>query len=98
MEAKPVLFEADVFVFQDRLDSLRSLEQRLKSENELMVRVVNMPPSEVWSLRVSAEKPLDRATLFGLARALGFADDEWKFGNEENQTLRCCRFDGQPDI
>lgn len=79
MGLKPVSFDANIVTLPDRLKSLRSLEAKLKSETNLEVYVNRVQPSEVWQLRVSATKPIDRAMLFGLSRALGFGDADWQF-------------------
>ena len=76
-----ICYEADLVLEDDRVGSLRELQQSLKRDTPYTVRLVEMEGG-IFCLNVSSESELDHDALVEAGAAFEIARECWKFTND----------------
>ena len=76
-----ICYEADLVLEEDRVASLRELQQRLKRDTPYTVKLVEMEGG-IFCLNVSSESEIDHDALIEAGAACKIARECWKFTND----------------
>ena len=76
-----ICYEADLVLEEDRVASLRELQQSLKRDTPYTVKLVEMEGG-IFCLNVSSESEIDHDALIEASAAFKIATECWTFTND----------------
>ena len=76
-----ICYEADLVLEEDRVASLRELQQSLKRDTPYTVKLVEMEGG-IFCLNVSSESEIDHDALIEASAAFKIARECWTFTND----------------
>ena len=76
-----ICYEADLVLEENRVASLRELQQSLKRDTPYTVKLVEMEGG-IFCLNISSESEIDHDTLIEAGAAFEIARDCWRFTND----------------